>query len=168
LFLGLLWPNQIPLPHLAFCLPLFMHALSVYTVISLHRGVGPCGLWRLVTWSVLLVGSVNILKHSARLSLQVMAGLKVTTPLFCLAVWFLSFPDHVNDRPSSIPCWVGLYFGGIRFRHIKASVVQLWGCSHPLVLSFEQPWQTHSWFCWWLGCWGGWRILVEVLIRSAT
>jgi len=56
-FLGLSFSNHIPLPHLAFCLPLSMHAPSVYTVICLHRGIGPCCPYRLAIRFVFLVGS---------------------------------------------------------------------------------------------------------------
>lgn len=167
-FFGLLQPNQIPLLLLTSCLPLFIHALSVYTVISLHRGMGPCGLQHLVIWLVLFVGSINTLKHSARLSLQIMDGLKVTLLLFCPAVQFLIFPDLVSNRLSIVHCCIGLYLGGIRFRHISASAVQSWRCSHPFVLSSKQLWHGHSQFYWWVRCWSRWHILAEVLTRSAT
>jgi len=85
-FLGLSFSNHIPLLHLAFCLPLSMHAPSVYTVICLHQGIGPCCPYRLAIRFVFLVGSVNILKHSARSSLHVIDASKVTSLLFSLAI----------------------------------------------------------------------------------
>ena len=85
-FLGLSLLNHIPLPHLAFCLLLSIHAPSVYTMICLHQGIGPCCLYRLAIRFVVLVGSVNILKHSARSSLHVIDASNVTSLSFSLAI----------------------------------------------------------------------------------
>ena len=47
---------------------------------------------------VILLGLVKILKHSFRLSLLVMDGLKVISPLLVLAASFVSFHLLVRDR----------------------------------------------------------------------
>ena len=71
------------------------------------------------------LGSVKILKHSARFSLQVIDGLKINSPLFCFALLFLSFCVLVRDIPSGGSCVVGLCFGGMRFSLIRASAAHL-------------------------------------------
>ena len=167
-FLRLFWSNHIPLPHLASCFPLFIQAPSVYMVISLHLGMGPCGRCRLVIWWVILLGSVNILKHSARLSLQVIVGSKVIVPSRCLAIWFLSFPDFVRDSPSGGSCFVGLCLGGIRFSLVSASSAHSWGFRHPCSLSRVHSGHSHSGFLWCVGCCRGCLRRADVFTRSAT
>ena len=93
---------------------------------------------------VILSGLVKILKHSARLFLEVMDGLKVISPLFSLALTFLSFLLLVRDRKSCLsPSRRGLYFGKICCILVSASFAQLWGSRHPCILSSMHSWQTH-------------------------
>jgi len=96
----------------------------VYTVISVHRGVGLMCRYRFAGWCVSLVGSVNIRKHSARVSLQVMDGSNMISSFSCLALSFRSFLDLVRDRPSGGSCVIGLCLGGMRFSLVSASVSQ--------------------------------------------
>ena len=123
-------------------------------------------LW--VSWLFSFVGSVKILKHSARFSLHVIVALNTIVSLFWLATWFLVFSNFVSNRPSGGSWLVGLCFAGMRFSLVSASCAQLCGCLHPWSLSALHSWQSHSWFCWWSGyCWG-WRIRADILTRSAT
>jgi len=82
-----------------------------------------------------LFGSMKIRKHSARLSLQVIDGLKVMSPLVCLASSFLCFHDFVSDSPSGGSCFVRLCLGGMRFSLVRASAAHLCGFLHPMSLS---------------------------------
>ena len=136
LFLGLSWVNQTLLPQRAFLLPLFMQVLSVYTVISLHRRVGPWCLYLQAIWVGVLLGSVKIRKHSARLPLQVIDGSKVIAPFVSLAWTFLCLQDLVRDRQSRGSCLSGLCLGGMRFSLVRASAAHLCRFSHPIFLSF--------------------------------
>jgi len=136
LFLGSSWANQTPLLQHAFLLLLFMQALSVYTVISLHHRVGPQCLYLQAIWVGILLGSMKIRKHLARLSLQVIDGSKVITPFVSLAWLFLCFRDLVRDRLSRGSCFSRLCLGGIRFSLVRASAAHLCGFSHPIFLSF--------------------------------
>ena len=145
-----------------------MQAPSVYTAISSDRGVGPRCLYHHVILLEYLSGSVKIRKHSARLSLQVIDGLKVISPSHCLALSFLSFRVLVRDIPSSGSCFVGLCFGGMRFILARASVVHLCGLLHPMFQSLAHSRHRQFLFFQWVGCWTGWRCLADVLIRSAT
>ena len=70
-----------------------------------------------------------------------MVTLKITFSLFCLAEWFLDFPDFVRDRPSRGSCFVGSCFGGIRIKRVSASVAQPFGFIQPRALSLRQPLQ---------------------------
>src|SRR5260221_6146867 len=161
-------PNHIPLPHLASFFPFFRHAPSVYTVISLDLGIGPCARYLLAGASVSLVGSVNTRKHSARSSLHVIVGSKVISLLSILAISFLIFLVLVRDSPSGGSCLVGLYLGGIMSRRVCASVTHLCGFSQPWFRSFVHSW--HGQFCSGrcVGCWRGCRDLADILTRSTT
>ena len=139
-FLGSSGPNQTLLLQHVFFFPLFMQAPSVYTTISSVCGVGPWCLYHRVISLEYLSGSVKIRKHSARLSLQVIDGSKVISPLHCLAVSFLSFHVLVRDIPSGGSCFVGLCFGGMRFSLVRASVAHLYGLLHPMLQSFAHSW----------------------------
>ena len=99
-------------------------------------------MYCLIMWVVSPLGSVKILKHSARLSLQVIDGLKIISPLSRLALSFLSFCVLVRDIPSSGSCLVGLCFGGMRFSLTRASAAHLCGFSHPVDLSFLHSWHV--------------------------
>ena len=167
-FLGSSCANQTPLPHHAFFLPLFMQVPSVYTVISWHRGIGPQCLYLCAMWVEFLSGFVNIRKHSARLSLQVIEGSKVISLFDCLALSFLCFCDLVRDIPSGGSCFVGLCLGGMRFSLVRASFVHLCGFPHPRILSSEHSWHAQFRFFRWVGCWAGWRMRADVFNRSAT
>jgi len=100
-FRASLRPNQTPLPHFAFALPLLKHAPSVYTVILLCLRSGPSGRCRRAGWSASLVWSMKIQKQSARLSLQVIVGSKMISSFFVLAWMFWVFLLLVRDR---VPC----------------------------------------------------------------
>ena len=135
LFLRLSWVNQTPLLQHAFILPLFIQALSVYTIISSQHGIGPQCLYLWVIWVGFLFGSMNIQKPSARLTLQVIDGSKVIFPLVCLASSFLSFCDVVRDILSDGSCFVRLCFGGMRFSLVWALSVHLCRFLQPMTLS---------------------------------
>jgi len=167
-FLGSSWPNQTPLLQHAFFLPLFIQAPSVYTVTSSHCRVGPWCLYRHARWVESLLGSVKILKHSAKLSLQVIDGLKLIIPSSCLTLLFPSFRVLVRDIPSGGSCAVGLCLGGIRLSLVMASVAHLCGFLHPQVLSFTHSRHTQFLFFWWVGCCAGWQSHADILIRLAT
>jgi hypothetical protein len=111
---------------------------------------------------------VNIWKHSARLSLQVINGLKVISPLFCLASSFLYFHDLVRDIPSGSSCFVGLCLGGMRFSLVRALSAYLCGLLHPISLSIVHLWHVQFYFFWWARCQAGCQSCADVLIRSAT
>ena len=66
----------------------------MYTAISSDCGVGLWCLYHHVILLECLSGSVKIQKHSARLFLQVIDGLKVISLLHCLALSFLSLCSH--------------------------------------------------------------------------
>ena len=168
LFLGSSWANQTLLPQHAFLLPLFMQVLSVYTMISSHRRVGPWCLYLQAIWVGVLLGSVKIWKHLARLSLQVIDGSKVITPFVSLAWLFLCFRDLVRDRPSGGSCFSGLCLGGIRFSLVRASAAHLCRFSHPIFLSFMHSVHVQFLFFQWVVCWVGWQRHADVLTRSAT
>jgi len=167
-FLGSSCANQTPLLHCAFFLPLFMQALSVYTIISWLCGIGPQCLYLCAMWVEFLSGFMNIRKHSARLSLQVIEGSKVISLFDYLALSFLCFRDLIRDIPSGGSCVVGLCLGGMRFSLVRASFVHLYGFPHPRILLSEHSWHVQFRFFWWVGCWAGWYMCADVFNRSTT
>ena len=97
-------------------------------------------------WVVFPLGSVKILKHSARFSLQVIDRSKIISPLFCLTLSFLSFHVLVRDIPSGGSCLIGLCFGGMRFSLVRASAAHLCGFLHPADLSLLHSWHVQFQF----------------------
>lgn len=117
----------------------------------------------------ILSGSVNILKHSARLFLQVIVGSKRMWPFVLLASWFLSFLCGDRERLS---WWFlasrGFILGAIRCMRDRASAAQAWGFLQPLARSWEQSVQGHCTLgmCGKIGA--GVRKRADVETRSAT
>ena len=86
-----------------------------------------------------LSGLVKILKHLARLSLQVMEGLKMISPFVALASRFFCFLCLVRERLScGSPRRSGSSLGKIRWILVRASEVQVCGFRQPQDLSSEQ------------------------------
>ena len=114
LFLWSWGPNQIPLPHWASGLPLWVHIPLVYTIMFL------CLLF---WWSYLslcarslemLYGLAKILMHLDRLSLLIIIGSKVILPLVCLARSFTVLCWFISNRLSCTGLGpIRLLFGGI-------------------------------------------------------
>ena len=111
---------------------------------------------------------MNTLKHSAKLSLQVIDRSKIILPLFCFASRFLCLPDFVRDSLSGRPCLMGLYLGCIRSIQVSASVTQLCGFQHPISLSFVQSWHMQAMLGRWSGYWVGCHTCAVILTKSAT
>ena len=98
LFCSSAGPNQIPLPLCAFSFPLLKHAPSVKIVTC------GCLSWVLGSWCRLaglcdiFSGFGNILKHSARLFLHVIVGLKIIALSVILVVMLCAFLVLVRER----------------------------------------------------------------------
>ena len=168
-FLVWLGPIQMPLPHWASNFPLLLHVPSVYTVVPWWRWFTLMMWLRRAGKVEILLGSVNILKHSARLCLQVIEGLNRILLLVTRTSRLLFFLAGVSDRLSWLsPGSRGFSFGTMRSIRARASTAQSWGWLHPAVRSFEQSLQMH----WGSGVWGKSRPLfrsrADVVIRSAT
>jgi hypothetical protein len=149
-------------------LPLFIQALSVYTEISLQCRIGPQCLYCQAICVEFLFGSMNIRKHSVRFSLQVIDGLKVISPLLCLANLFLCFRDLISDSPSGGSCFVGLYFGGMRLSLVQALSAHLCGFLQPRPLSLAHSGHVQFQFLRWVTCRARCQSRANVLSRSAT
>lgn len=111
---------------------------------------------------------MNTLKHSAKLSLQVIDRLKIILLLFCLMSRFLCLPDFVRDSPLGRPCLMGLYLGCIRSIQVSASVTQLYGFQHPISLLFVQSWHMQAMLGWWSRYWVGCHTCAVILTKSTT
>ena len=118
---------------------------------------------------VIRFGSVKILKHSDRSSLQVTEGSKVIDPFVCLASSLLVLRVLVRESPSWFPsARVGFSFGAMELILIWASSAHAFGSLHSFLLSWMQSLHTHCgprrcvWF------WGVARSRADICSRSAT
>ena len=160
---------QIPLLHCASFFPLLKHALSVQTFSRgcLSWVLGSC--WCLAGLFDILVGSVNILKHSARSPLLVIVGSKRIAPFVSLAIMFWSLLRFVRDRfPQWYPQWVGLSLGRIVSILFWASSAQASGLMQFSSLSTLHGWHQQYADGLWGSSWLGVLILTAVFINSAT
>src|SRR6266702_7578736 len=128
----------MPLPHLASDLPFFMHAPSVYTFILMLSRLSPLVRCRLAGVRDIFSGFVNIRKHSARLSLQVMDGSNIVSVSFLRVATFFAFLLGVRDRSSWMSGARGLYLGARSWILVRASWAQSFGLWHPSSLSWMQ------------------------------
>jgi hypothetical protein len=115
----------------------------------------------------ILLGFVKILKHSARLRLQVIEGSKHILLSFARASRLLFFLVGVRDRLSWMsPGSRGFSFGTIKYICTR-SAAHSWGWLHPLSWSFVQSLHMH----WDSGVWGMvcllFRSRADAVIRSA-
>src|SRR6266404_5064242 len=128
LFWGSLWAIHMPAPLHASSLPLFIQELSVYAVIaSCGRLIPQVWSCQVAGMSEMCLGSVKILKQSARFELVVVEGLNVRAPPSCWAIWFFSMRLLVSVRLSAGCVWVGFTLGISHSRCLLASRAHLCG-----------------------------------------
>ena len=166
-----LWSSEaihMPLPHYAFNFPLLRQAPSVYALMVWCCRLVPGSIPRWAGCCRFASEFVKMWKHSVRLFMLVIKGLKIIFPFCCLALIFLCFLLGVRESPLWLLSWFrGLYFGKSASIFFCATVAHSWGFLQQLIRSWTQAKQLHhsDGVCG-LG-WGGILILADILIRSA-